>query len=307
MLRYASPNYDKAAFDPAAVKHWMPVDIYTGGAEHAVMHLFYTRFFIKAIRDMGLVDFGEPFKKLFNQGIIIADHQKMSKSKGNVVNPDAYVNDLGADTVRAYLMFVGPWEQGGEWDDSGISGFSRWLNRITNLALDEYRSTGSSGDEELIRITHQTIKKASEDIERMRFNTMVAALMELSNYLGKVKETGAASKAAWEESVRTLLLLLAPTAPHITEELWERIGGKYSIHNQPWPKWDESLIKTEEFTLVIQVNGKLRDRVTASCTISDDEAKELAQQQEKVRPFLEGKKIVNIIYVPGKLVNIVVR
>jgi leucyl-tRNA synthetase len=297
----------KGAFDPKAVKHWLPVDIYTGGAEHAVMHLLYTRFFIKAIRDMGLVEFGEPFTKLFNQGIIIADHQKMSKSKGNVVNPDLYVNDLGADTVRAYLMFVGPWEQGGEWDDSGISGMSRWLNRVWNLALDEYSSKGAGGDEELVRVTHQTIKKVTEDVERLHFNTMVAALMEFSNYLGKAKESGSVSAAQWKSSVKALLFMLAPTAPHLAEEIWQRLGYKYSIHNQRWPEWDESLTKTEEITLVIQVNGKLRDRVTVPASVTEAEAKKLAGAQEKVKPYLEGKSVVNIIYVPGKLVNIVVK
>jgi leucyl-tRNA synthetase len=306
-LRYCSPHYDKAAFDPKAVGHWLPVDIYTGGAEHAVMHLLYTRFFIKAIRDMGLVDFGEPFTKLFNQGIIIAEHQKMSKSKGNVVNPDVYVNELGADTVRAYLMFVGPWEQGGEWDDSGISGLSRWLNRIWNLALDGYSSKGAGGDEELVRVTHQNIKKVTEDVERLHFNTMVAALMEFSNYLAKVKEPGNVSAAAWKSSVKTLLLMLAPTAPHLTEEIWQRLGYAYSIHNQRWPEWDESLIKQEEFTLVVQVNGKLRDRRMAPASTTEVEAKQMAAESTKVQPYLEGKSVVNIIYVPGKLVNIVVK
>jgi leucyl-tRNA synthetase len=306
-LRYCSPHYEKAAFDPKAVKHWMPVDIYTGGAEHAVMHLLYTRFFIKAIRDMGIVDFGEPFLKLFNQGIIIADHQKMSKSKGNVVNPDLYVNDLGADTVRAYLMFVGPWEQGGEWDDSGISGMSRWLNRVWNLALDEYASKNSGGDTALTRLTHQTIKKVTEDAEKLRFNTMVAALMEFSNYLGKAKDAGNVSVAVWQESVKALLLMLAPTAPHLAEEIWERLGYPYSIHNQRWPAWDAAKAREEEITLVVQVNGKVRDRVAVPASISENEAKETAQAQEKVKAYLEGKQIVNIIYVPGKLVNIVVK
>jgi leucyl-tRNA synthetase len=307
MLRYTSPHEKDRAFDPAKVKHWMPVDFYSGGAEHAVMHLLYTRFFTKAIRDMGIIDFWEPFLKLFNQGMILSAHQKMSKSRGNVANPDEYVAELGADTVRAYLMFIGPWDQGGEWDDSGISGMSRWLNRVWNLALDEYGSKGDGGDEELVRLTHQTIKKVTEDVERLHFNTVVAALMEFSNYLGKAREAGNVSAAAWKSSVKALLLMLAPTAPHLTEELWERTGNKYSIHNQRWPEWDEALTKTEEITLVIQVNGKLRDRVMVPASISESEAKKLAAEQEKVKSFLEGKQIVNIIYVPGKLVNIVVK
>jgi leucyl-tRNA synthetase len=306
-LRYCSPHDAKAAFDPKAVRHWMPVDIYTGGAEHAVMHLFYARFFIKAIRDMGLVDFSEPFTKLFNQGVIIANHQKMSKSRGNVINPDEYVLELGADAVRAYLMFIGPWEQGGEWDDSGISGISRWLNRVWNLALDEYKSSSADGDAELVRVTHQTIKKVSEDMDRLRFNTMVAALMEFSNYLGRVKDSGNVSQKAWQEAVKTLLLLLAPTAPHLTEEIWQRSGYQYSIHNQRWPEWDEAKAKQEEITLVVQVNGKVRDRVAAPASISENEAKELATSTEKIKSLLQGKQIVNIIYVPGKIVNIVVK
>ena len=307
MLRYASPHYAPAAFEKDKIKHWLPVDFYTGGAEHAVMHLFYTRFFIRAIRDMGIIDFGEPFLKLFNQGIIILNHQKMSKSRGNVVNPDAYVAELGVDTVRAYMMFIAPWEQGGEWDDSGISGISRWLHRVWNLVVEEYKSSGVGGDNELARLTHKTIKKVTEDIEKIRLNTMVAALMELTNYLGKVKESGSVSTAAWEASIKTLLLLLAPTSPHVTEELWQRTGGKYSIHNQRWPKWDEALVTSDEFTLVVQVNGKLRDRLMAPVTVTEEEARKLAMGLDKVKLYVEGKQVVKVIYVPGKLVNIVVK
>jgi leucyl-tRNA synthetase len=307
LLRYASPHYAKAAFDPAAVKHWLPVDFYTGGAEHAVMHLLYTRFFTKAIRDMGIIDFGEPFLKLFNQGIILQDSQKMSKSKGNVVNPDEYVASLGVDTVRAYMMFIAPWEMGGNWDDSGITGMSRWLNRVWNLAEEPYLSKGTDGDSELVRLQHQTIKKVTEDIEKIRLNTMIAALMELTNYMQKVKEAGRASKNAWDTAVKSLILLLAPTAPHITEELWGRLGYKYSIHNQPWPKWDASFVTSDEFTLVVQVNGKVRDRLTAPVTVTEAEAGKMSLALEKVKPFVEGKQVVKVIYVPGKLINIVVK
>jgi leucyl-tRNA synthetase len=307
MLRYTSPQEKDAAFDRKKMKHWMPVDFYTGGAEHAVMHLLYTRFFIKAIRDMGIVDFGEPFLKLFNQGTIVRDHQKMSKSRGNVANPDEYVAELGVDTVRAYMMFIAPWELGGEWDDSGISGMSRWFNRVWNLVTEKYTSSGSGGDEELKHMVHLTIKKVTEDIEKLRLNTMVAALMELTNYMGKAKETGRISIPAWSISIDMLLLLLAPTAPHITEELWEKSGHKYSIHNQGWPEWDEALVKSDDFTLVVQVNGKVRDRMTAPVSVTEEEAKRLAAGLEKVKPFVEGKQVVKVIYVPGRLVNIVVR
>ena len=306
-LRYCSPHDDAGAFDDGKIKLWCPVDFYTGGGEHAVMHLLYVRFFTKAIRDMGLIDFGEPFLRLFNQGHIIFGRQKMSKSRGNVVNPDAYVAEFGTDTFRTYLMFIGPWEQGGEWDDSGISGISRWMNRIWKLVLDGYSSSGVQGDDELVRMTHQTVKKVTGDIERVHFNTMVAALMEFTNYLSRVKESGTASKGAWESSIKTLLLLLAPTAPHLAEELWQRIGREYSIHSQAWPEWDEALVTRDEFILVIQVNGKLRDRVTVPVSITEEEAKKIAGEQEKVKPYLEGREVVKVIYVPGKLVNIVVK
>ena len=321
-LRYASPCCDTAPFDADKLRYWLPVDLYTGGAEHAVMHLFYARFFIKALRDMGLVDFGEPFTRLFNQGVIIAGRQKMSKSRGNVITPDVYVSELGADVVRAYLMFVAPWEQGGEWDDSGISGMSRWLNRVWNLVLQKYQQKIpelvlkrlkseqvdiDQANRELARITHQTIRKVTEDLEKLRFNTMVAALMEFTNYLAKVKETKAVTNSAWNESIDTLLLLLAPTAPHLAEELWQRTGYDYSIHNQSWPQWDEELAKDEEITLVIQINGKLRARLTVPVSITEAEAKKLALESQRVKAYIEGKELIKTIYVPGRLVNLVVR
>jgi len=315
-LRYTSPHYDTAPFDTDKMKYWLPVDLYTGGAEHAVMHLLYVRFFTKAIRDMGLVDFSEPFTHLFNQGHIIAEKQKMSKSRGNVVTPDGYVAELGADAVRAYLMFVAPWEQGGEWNDSGISGISRWLNRIWKLTLEPYkmkiaaavldRLGKDKAHRDLQRITHQTIRKVTEDLEKFRFNTMIAALMEFTNYLAKVKETGNISDSTWEETMDTLLLLLAPTAPHLTEELWQRTGRDYSIHNQSWPHWDEELAKDEEITLVVQVNGKLRDRIMVPASITKAEARQLAMERQRVKAYLGDREITNVIYVPRRLVNFVV-
>ena len=313
-LRYASPNCDTAPFDAEKVKYWLPVDLYTGGAEHAVMHLFYARFFIKALRDMGLVSFDEPFTRLFNQGVIIVNRQKMSKSRGNVITPDTYVSELGADTVRAYLMFVAPWEQGGEWNDSGISGISRWLNRVWNLVLEEYNPGGEASpdarqkaERELSRTTHQTVRKVTEDLERIRLNTMIAALMEFTNHLARVKETGTVASSVWKEAIDTLLLLLAPAVPHFAEELWQETAHDYSIHNQRWPRWDEALAKDEEITLVVQVNGKLRDRITVSASITEAEARQMVLERQKVKAYLEGKKVVKTIYVPGKLVNLVVQ
>jgi leucyl-tRNA synthetase len=313
-LRYVSPNCNTAPFDADQVEYWLPVDLYTGGAEHAVMHLLYARFFIKALRDMGLVDFDEPFTRLFNQGVIIAQKQKMSKSRGNVITPDEYVSELGADAVRAYLMFVAPWEHGGEWDDSGISGVSRWLNRVWNLVLGGYSCSGEVSpavqqkvERELSRIRHQSIRKVTDDLERLRFNTMIAALMEFTNHLDKVKQAGAVDYLHWTENVDTLLLLLTPTAPHMAEELWQRTGHSYSIHNQGWPQWDEEMAKDEEITLVVQVNGKLRDRIMVPTSISEAQARQLALESQRVKAHLEGKEIINTIYVPGRLVNLVVR
>ncbi|MEE9400713.1 MAG: leucine--tRNA ligase [Dehalococcoidia bacterium] len=310
-LRYTSPGYDQGPFDPGKMAYWMPVDQYTGGAEHATMHLLYSRFFNKAIRDLGLVNFDEPFTRLFNQGTIVMERQKMSKSRGNVVTPDEYVARLGADTVRGYLMFVGPWDQGGGWDDSGISGIWRWLNRVWNLALEERKGDGlpqmePAAENGLRRQTHKTIKRVAEDLEKFRFNTMLAALMEFTNYLTKAKEGRSVANAAWQEAIDSLLLLLAPTAPHMAEELWERTGHAYSIHNQSFPSWDEDLVAAEQVTLVIQVNGKLRDRVAVSVSITESEARELALGRERVRAHVADKEIKNVIYVPGRLLNVVV-
>jgi leucyl-tRNA synthetase len=312
-LRYASPHYDEGPFDAEALEYWLPVDQYTGGAEHAVMHLLYARFFIKAIRDVGLVDFDEPFTRLFNQGIIVAQRQKMSKSRGNVVNPDNYVSELGADAVRAYLMFIGPWEQGGDWDDSGLNGMSRWLNRVWNLALQGQEASLPSeapdqrAAKDLRHRTHKTIKKVTEDLGRFRYNTMLASLMEFSNHLAKVLSEKSVDSTSWQEATDTLLLLLAPTAPHLCEELWTRTGHPYSIHKQPFPKWDDELAAEEQTTLVIQVNGKVRDKVTVPVSITEKEAQELALSQPRVKAFLEGKQLTSVIYVPHKLVNLVVK
>jgi leucyl-tRNA synthetase len=307
-LRYTSPGVDDYPFDKKKLKFWMPVDLYTGGAEHAVMHLLYSRFFVKAIRDVGIVDFDEPFTKLFNQGTIIYQGDKMSKSRGNVVTPDVYVSEIGADAVRAYLMFIGPWELGGEWSDQGIVGMSRWVNRVWNLVTVGYSEKKADPDveKELSRFIHKTIKRVTNDMERFRFNTMLAALMEFTNYLGKVQDSSTVPVSLWNEAITSLLLLLAPTAPHLTEELWSRTCHRYSIHNQPWPKWDEELAKEEEVTLVIQVNGKLRDRVTVPVSISEAEAKELALSRERIKVYIKDNKVAKIIYIPQRLVNIVV-
>jgi leucyl-tRNA synthetase len=306
-LRYSSPQYPDGPFDPDRLKYWLPVDLYTGGVEHATMHLFYARFFIKALRDIGILDFGEPFVKLFNQGKIILGRRKMSKSRGNVVSADEYISEFGADAMRAYLMFIGPWDHGGEWNDNGLVGIWRWLNRVWNLVLgDAEGDSPLDEEEELRRMTHKTIKKVNEDLERFHFNTMLAALMEFTNYLARVKETSAVrGSMAWREAIDALLLLLAPALPHLAEELWERTGHVYSIHHQPFPAWREELVAEEEFTLVIQINGKVRDKVSVPVSISEVEARELALSRERIKAQLGDRRIPRVIYVAGRLVNIV--
>jgi leucyl-tRNA synthetase len=308
-MRYTSPNYDKYAFEKDKIEYWMPVDLYTGGAEHATMHLLYSRFFVKALRDMGIVNFDEPFTRLFNQGIIGSQGEKMSKSKGNVVTPDDYVSQMGADAVRAYLMFVGPWEQGGDWNDNGIVGMSRWLTRVWSLVSADYevKSIDAETAKECLRIMHKTIKKATGDMERFRFNTMLAALMEYTNILIKVLEAGNIPAAEWKEAIKTLLLLMAPSAPHMTEELWADLGYPYSIHRQSWPAWDKALAADEEVTLVVQVNGKLRDRLLVPVDISEEDAMKMAFGQDRIQGYVAGKTVAKTIYVPGKLLNIVLK
>ncbi len=311
-MRYTSPGYDKGPFDPERYKYWMPVDQYTGGIEHATMHLMYTRFFTKACRDIGIVNHDEPMLRLFNQGIILGeDNEKMSKSRGNVVNPDDYVHSMGADTTRAYLMFIGPWDAGGPWSSHGIEGVHRFLYRVWDVVTGQRKSFKKQPADKQVaalrRITHKTIRKVSDDMEAFRFNTMIAALMEFNNYLMKAKNTSVIQSDAWDEAIRSLILMLAPSCPHIAEELWERIGGPYSVHTQLWPEWDEAAAADEVITLVLQVNGKLRDRLTVAVGLDETKARELALTSPNVQRHMAGKEVVNIVYVPDRLVNVVVK
>jgi leucyl-tRNA synthetase len=310
MYRYVDPHNPERPMSRQLARKWLPVDQYTGGAEHAVMHLLYSRFFARAARDLGVVDFREPFTRLYNQGTIIAGKAKMSKSRGNVVAPDEYVSRQGADAVRVYLMFIGPWDQGGEWDDSGLAGVSRWLNRVWNLVLKPPETTLQAPVDqvrELRRTTHKTIRRVTEDIERFRFNTMVAALMEFTNYLTRLRESGPVDAEGWREAMRSLMLLLAPSTPHLAEELWERTGNAYSIHNERWPEWEAELAAEEQITLVVQVNGKVRDRILVPADVSEEQAKEIALSSAKVKAHVAGKTTLRVIYVPGRLVNVVVQ
>lgn len=304
---------DDLPWDPAQGAYWLPVDQYTGGIEHATMHLMYTRFFTKALRDLGVVHFDEPMLRLYNQGLILGeDNEKMSKSRGNVVAPDELVQQNGADVVRAYLMFIGPWEMGGPWNSQGIEGIQRFAHRVWNVVLAPPERPVPASDvteaqvTELRRRTHQTIGRVTADIAAFRFNTMLAALMEFNNALIKARETAVYGSAAWHEAVRSLLLLLAPVMPHLAEELWERTGGAYSIHQQAWPQWDPEIAREDVITLVVQVNGKVRERIEVPSDISEAAATAAALASERVQKWLDGKAVRKVIYAPGRLVNIVV-
>ena len=253
--------------------------------------------------------FDEPFKKLFNQGIILGeDHEKMSKSRGNVVNPDEQISRLGADTVRTYLMFVGPWDQGGIWDTQGIRGISRWFNRLWDLS--EIRTKpipqiGSTIDEtNLTRELHKTIKKVHEDIESFQFNTAIAAMMTLTNLLQSLY-TSTEKPKTWDLAYDTLLTLLSPIAPHLSEEIWELIGNEYSVHQQSWPVWEERLLEEETFTLIVQINGKVRDRIELSADTNEEDAIEAALGSKKIQLSLNNQTPKNSIYVPKRLINFV--
>ncbi len=307
-MRYVDPHNPERPFSAEAMRQWLPVDIYTGGAEHAVMHLLYTRFFWKAARDMGIVEGDEPMKRLFNQGVIVGpDGNRMSKSRGNVVAPDEQVDRHGADAFRCQLMFIGPWDQGGPYNPSGMPGIVRWLNRLWSVATEPPPDAGDgSASRELVAATQRTIRDVTGDLEGFRFNTAIARLMELTTALARARETGGVDTATWDRSVETLILLAAPLAPHIAEELWEQRGGPFSVHQQAWPEFDESLVVEETVEIVVQVNGKVRDRVTLPVDASEDDALARALESERVRNWVEEKEPRRVIYVPGKLLNIVV-
>jgi leucyl-tRNA synthetase len=312
MMRYLDPHNDDDPADPGLLQQWMTVDQYTGGAEHAVMHLLYSRFFTKGMHDMGLIDYDEPFLRLYNQGVILgADHEKMSKSRGNVVNPDDFVGQLGADAVRCFLMFIGPWDQGGPWSDVGINGTARWLNRVWDIAMRDANKLGSNSvDADTVRATnrilHQTIRKCHGDLDRFKFNTAIASLMEFTNHLNKVWTDGSIDAKTWRECTKSLLLLLAPMAPHMTEELWEMNGHPYSIHQQDFPTWDDGLAAEDVITLILQVNGKVRDKIEVAVGIEEAEAQALALASPRIQSYVAGKSVAKTVYVPGRLVNVVV-
>ncbi len=312
-LRYLSPKYDKGPFDEKEYNYWMPVDTYTGGIEHATMHLLYTRFFHKAMRDAGVTEGDEPMIQLRNQGMVLGeDNEKMSKSRGNVIAPDVLVDKYGADTVRAYLMFFARWEMGAPWDSQGIEGTARWIRRTWTLFTEPKPAASDSGTADeaepkraLRRSVHQTLRRVTADFENFQFNTIVSSLMELLNEMYKAREAGAAGSPEWAEAQEIYLKMMAPVAPHITEELWARLGKPYSIHQQKWPAVDESAAKEDSIEYPVQVNGKVRDRVTVPAEATDEEVKSAALASEHVQKFLEGREPKKVIVVKGRLVSVV--
>jgi leucyl-tRNA synthetase len=308
-LRYLSPKYDKGPFDDAEYNYWMPVDTYTGGIEHATMHLLYTRFFHKALRDAGITEGNEPMMQLRNQGMVLGeDNEKMSKSRGNVIAPDVLVDRYGADTVRAYIMFFARWEMGAPWDSQGIEGSARWVRRTWTLFTDPTPLTTASDEvkKNLRRKVHLTLRKVTRDFENFEFNTIVSSLMELLNEMYKMREAGAAGTSEWKEALEIYLKMMAPVTPHIAEELWAHLGKPYSIHQQQWPKVDEAAVKEDVIELPVQVNGKVRDHIRVPAEASENEIKSAVLASEIVQKFLEGKEPRKVIVVKGKLVSVVV-
>ncbi|MCK4865561.1 MAG: leucine--tRNA ligase [Gammaproteobacteria bacterium] len=314
--RYASADNDKAMLDERA-NYWLPVDQYVGGIEHAILHLLYARFFNKLMRDVGLTTNDEPFKNLLTQGMVLKDGTKMSKSKGNTVDPQGLIKQYGADTARLFMMFAAPPEQSLEWSDTGVEGASRFLKRLWRLAF-EHVETGSTialdknalndAQKSMRRITHETIAKVGDDIgRRFTFNTAIASVMELINALMKFKDNSEQGRAVMQESLQAIVLLLSPIVPHITHEIWKVLGNNSSLLEQAWPEVDESALVKDSLQIIVQVNGKLRSRIEVAANASKDEIEVAAVADENVVKFTDGKQVVKVIVVPGKLVNIVVK
>jgi len=318
-MRYTDPHNEKEPFSAEKVNYWMPVDQYIGGIEHAILHLLYSRFFTKVLKDAGLVNFNEPFKNLLTQGMVIKDGSKMSKSKGNVVSPEEIISKYGADTARLFILFAAPPERDLEWSDQGVEGSYRFLNRVwrivTNFAAqveagvaDQPIAELTKEEKELRRILHLTIRKVTEDIgERFNFNTAISAIMELVNAFYTFKDQSEVNNGLIREVVIALLKLLAPFAPHMTEELWHTIIKEGSVHKAAWPECDAAAIVLDEVEIVLQINGKVRDKIVVAAALGREELETAALGQPRVQALIDGKQIVKVICVPKKLVNIVVK
>lgn len=323
-LRYISPHNDKKPFDERLVNKWLPVDQYIGGVEHAILHLLYSRFVVKALYDIGLIDFKEPFQRLFTQGMVKKDGTKMSKSKGNVINPEDLIKKYGTDTVRLYTLFIGPPEKDAEWDDQAVEGAWRFLNRVWRMVKqvtnNKYQVASKKDQQrddvntrELKRKTHETIKKVTEDIEEdFHFNTAIASIMELVNNIRDVlqenerKEETNVDYEVLKEAIENTIILLSPFVPHITEELWRKMGYENSVLEEKWPKYEEKALKKEEVEIAIQINGKVRDTMEVATDLSEEELKKEVLKNKKAKEYKGDKDIKKFIVVPNKLVNIVV-
>jgi leucyl-tRNA synthetase len=311
-LRYCDARNDSAAWDPAVLAEWMPVDQYIGGVEHAILHLMYARFFTKALADLGHLDVQEPFAKLFTQGMITKDGAKMSKSKGNVVSPKDIVERYGADTARAYILFIGPPDQDADWSDEGVEGVQRFLGRLWRLSAEiagrgpeEAPGSPQGADLTLIRKAHWAIDKVTGDMSgRFAFNTAIAAVMELTNEISRLREE--AGTGAMRFALLTANSLLFGFAPHAAADAYDRLGGG-RVWEQPWPQADPAFLASDTYELVCQVNGKLRDRVAAPADAPREQLEALALAAPNVRTHVDGKQVVKVVVVPGKLVNVVVR
>ena len=315
-LRYIDPKNTEEPFSKDAVNNWMPVDQYIGGVEHAILHLLYSRFFVKAFNEMGMLDFKEPFKNLLTQGMVLKDGTKMSKSKGNVVAPVEIIDEYGVDTARLFVLFAAPPERDLEWSDQGVEGCFRFLNRVYRL-VDELAAVAKS-EASLVDLTKEdkamrytinaTLKKVTEDLnEKFGFNTAISALMELINEMYKYKELDNRNDAVIKDGIETIITILSPFAPHISEELWTIIGKEGSIFDISWPKYNETALVKDEVEIVVQINGKVRGKLSVAANISREEMENVVMEDEKIKALVEGKTVVKVVAVPKKLVNIVVK
>ncbi|MDD5097470.1 MAG: class I tRNA ligase family protein, partial [Candidatus Omnitrophica bacterium] len=293
-LRFCSPKFTEAAFDVAEAKYWMRVDQYIGGIEHAILHLLYSRFFTKFFQDLGMIDFSEPFDRLLTQGMVLKDGEVMSKSKGNTVDPDSMIKDYGADALRLFILFAAPPETELEWDQRGLEGASKFLNRVWRI----HENLKPKAEDEVVKNLHKAIKKVSEDFSAFKFNTAIASLMELTNVIYQY--------GADKDVFAKLVIMLSPIAPHFAEELWQILGNKESIFKASWPKYDAQLLVEENVELVIQVNGKVRSKIEVPLDISESSLKELVLKDQKLSAWLGNKPPKKFIVVPRKLVNIVI-
>jgi leucyl-tRNA synthetase len=303
-FRYPSVEFNDKIFDKERTKKWLPVGMYIGGQEHAVLHLLYSRFIAMFFYDLGLIDFEEPYERFFAHGLLIKEGSKMSKSKGNVINPDEYIQKYGADSVRMYLMFLGEATQGGDWRDAGMAGMFRFINRVWSIAEKIIKKGGKkSQDADVLKIMHKTIKRAGDDLEKLKFNTSIASIME---YVNSLYEFEAAKKDIGVDAVEALAKLLAPLAPHLAEELWSALGNKKSIHMEAWPEYVAALVEEGEYDLIIQINGKMRDKIRVSKKLERPEIEKLTMARDTIKKHINGKEIKKIILVPNRLINIVI-